>query len=113
MVGMLMRKQDLSHLFRLVSHGLEGIHVTAYINSCKGQRFGIGHLHGRSCRESGINQYHLGACIYKVILQTAAITDVDVIILRAILAAKSKRLAVEPVLRNFTALISIVLNNWL
>ena len=100
-VSVLVGEQDLGHLLRLVAESGQCFHIGADVFAREDQRSLVGVLLGCTCRNTGIYQYDLRACIYQVVLQAAAIADVVVKLVHTLLTTEYEWLGIEPVTTEF------------
>ena len=98
---MLMREQDLCHLFRFISQCCKCFHVAADVFAAIGSACFIRHFFRCPGRESRVNQNYLVSGVNQIVLQAAAIPDGWVKLIRAFLPAECKGLRVKTVLSEF------------
>ena len=98
---MAMGNQNFRHLLRLVTKGLESIHIAADVLAGEDGRILIGHFFGSPSRNAGIHQYHLAARVNQIVLKTATIAHVLVKLFHSFLASKHEGLSVESVSAEF------------
>jgi hypothetical protein len=87
---MLVGQQYLCNLFWFVSQCSQSIHIFADALTDIDRCCLLWCTIRETCRQTGVNQYHLLACINEIVLQTATIADILVKYLLSFLAAKSK-----------------------
>ena len=92
MIGMSVGKQDLCHLFRLISKRSKCLHIRANVLAGKCKTVLIRDFFRCPCRKSRINKDHFVTRIDQIILKASSVSYVFVELIRTFLPSKNKRL---------------------